>query len=108
MSGDELKEWLKKQGIELTDLANKLNISKQNLNSKLKIKDVGIGLVKDIANTVNKSVYEIIDSENHNHIVNDDSFRYNKAVEFEDHSMSSVPLIPVEAMAGFASGEVCV
>ncbi|PZP39454.1 MAG: hypothetical protein DI598_19960, partial [Pseudopedobacter saltans] len=70
MTGKELKEKLKKQGVVFTDLADKLGITKQSLNSKFASQDISVGFVKEIAIAVNKNVYDIMKEDNDLSIAN--------------------------------------
>lgn len=61
MTGKELKIKLKNLDVSLSDLAEKLDLTPQNLQSRLKIEDIGIGFLSKIAKAINKSVYELMD-----------------------------------------------
>jgi hypothetical protein len=57
MSGEEVKEKLKQEGIVFSELARLLGYdSDQRLHSALKANDVRSGLIEDIARAINKSV----------------------------------------------------
>lgn len=57
MSGKELKEILRANEINLSELANKLGYSSdQRLHSALRADDVKTGLIEAIAKAINKSV----------------------------------------------------
>lgn len=57
MSGKELKEILREEGVNLADLAKKLGFENdQRLHSALKAEDVKSGLIEAIAKATNKSV----------------------------------------------------
>lgn len=57
MSGEEVKEKLKQEGIVFSELARLLGYdSDQRLHSALKANDVRSGLIEDIACAINKSV----------------------------------------------------
>lgn len=57
MSGEELKEKLKQDGIVLSELARLLGYdSDQGLHSALKAKDVRSGLLEEIARVTSKSI----------------------------------------------------
>ena len=89
MTGDALKNKLKGYEVSLTELAETLGITKQNLNSKFKSSDVGISFITDVAKAVNKSVYELIE------------------VSLDERMKTSIvrpiPLVNVEAVAGFGN-----
>ena len=57
MSGEEVKEKLKQEGIVFSELARLLGYdSDQRLHAALKANDVRSGLIEDIARAINKSV----------------------------------------------------
>ncbi|WP_289104611.1 hypothetical protein [uncultured Bacteroides sp.] len=57
MSGKELKEILRAEGINLSELAKKLGYDNdQRLHSALKSDDVKSGLIESIAKAINKNV----------------------------------------------------
>lgn len=57
MSGEEVKEKLKNEGVIFSELARMLGFdSDQRLHSALKANDVKSGLIEDIARAINKSV----------------------------------------------------
>lgn len=57
MSGKELKEILREEGINLAELAKKLGFDNdQRLHSALKAEDVKSGLIESIAKATNKSI----------------------------------------------------
>lgn len=89
VTGEELKTKLKTLNIELSQLATSMGISKQNLNSKLKTSDIGIGFLQDISNSVNKTIYQLIgDGQN--------------GGNFEKRGY---PLVSVEAVGGFGNSK---
>lgn len=63
MSGDELRQIIKDLGYELKSVATLMNITPQHLNSLLKSKDMKLSTIKTIAESINKSVYEVIEGE---------------------------------------------
>lgn len=63
MNGKDLKIKLKKFGIELKDLSQKLEITPQTLNSRLQADDLKVSFVKDISKAINKSLYSLIEDE---------------------------------------------
>ncbi|WP_286914782.1 helix-turn-helix domain-containing protein [Flavobacterium sp. UBA4197] len=60
MTGNILKEKLQLLDIQLSEIARKLNISPQSLQSRLKTKDVTISFLIELAEAVNKSPYFFI------------------------------------------------
>jgi transcriptional regulator with XRE-family HTH domain len=63
MTGAELRDILKRGGFELSSIAEKLKMSPQAFNSKLKSMDISVGFLKSIASAINKSVYELMDEK---------------------------------------------
>lgn len=53
MSGEELKEILRKTGMGVTDIAKALGVPQQNFSQALKAKDVKTGLIEDLAKVLN-------------------------------------------------------
>lgn len=63
MTGEELKEKLKKKNVNFSDLAEKMGISRQDLSSKLNAQDLKISFVQEIAKNVNISLYNLIEDK---------------------------------------------
>lgn len=63
MTGNYLKNRIKGFGVPLKDVADGLNITPQDLQSKLKTKDVKVELLFEIAQVINKSVYDLLPSD---------------------------------------------
>lgn len=59
MSGQEIRDLLLDNDIVLADLAKKLGISPQALNSKLNAKNISVEFVEDISKAINKNVYNL-------------------------------------------------
>jgi len=70
MDGVFLKKKILSTGFQLYEVAKKLEITQQDLQSKLKSKDVKLSFVNKIANAVNKDIYfffdEIVNNTNKN------------------------------------------
>jgi len=94
MRGAELRNKLKLLGVEMVDLAGVLGISPQDLNSKLNAKDLKFSFINKIAKALNKTVYELIENK-------------DKEVSSKIYldNFKGIPLIPLDAMAGFGTGE---
>ena len=56
MTGEELKKKLKGERYSITDLADKLGMTRPNLSQALSVKDVKTGLVEDLARVLNLPV----------------------------------------------------
>lgn len=48
MTGAELKSILARNGLQQKDIADMLNMSKQNISAALKVKDVRTGLLEQL------------------------------------------------------------
>ena len=74
MTGDELKKRLKGERYSITDLAEKLGMTRPNLSQALSVKDVKTGLVEDLARVLNLPItffYEGTDFEKERKAVED-------------------------------------
>lgn len=61
MEGETLKTKIKEAGYELVTVAKKLSISPQALQNKLNARDVKVSFLQEIAKSINKSVYYLLD-----------------------------------------------
>ncbi|MGQ1936215.1 S24 family peptidase [Ornithobacterium rhinotracheale] len=61
MDGAIVKELLLSDGYQLVDIASKLNITPQDLQSKLRSKDLKTSFLVEISNAINKSVYYFLE-----------------------------------------------
>ncbi|NQU55166.1 MAG: helix-turn-helix transcriptional regulator, partial [Bacteroidetes bacterium] len=62
MRGEEVKRILENDEWPLNVLAERLEISPQNLNNWLNVKDIKTGILEKIANAINKNIYYFIDN----------------------------------------------
>lgn len=63
MKGEEVKIILEDDGYQLSELAEKLNISPQNFNNWLGVQDIKTGILEKIAQAINKNIYYFIDKQ---------------------------------------------
>ncbi len=63
MKGEEVKKILENDGLQLTDVAEKLNISPQNFNNWLGVQDIKTGVLEKIALAIDKNIYYFIDKQ---------------------------------------------
>ena len=63
MRGEEVKKILEKNGHQLSQVAEKLNISPQNLNNWLGVQDIKTGILEKIAAAINKNMYYFIENQ---------------------------------------------
>jgi phage repressor protein C with HTH and peptisase S24 domain len=63
MRGEEVKKIIEDDGIPLNELADSLEISPQNLNNWLNVKDIKTGILEKIAKAINKNIYYFIDNQ---------------------------------------------
>lgn len=57
MNGDFLRKKIELSGFQLVEVAKNMNITPQDLQSKLKSKDVKISFLEKLASSINKDVY---------------------------------------------------
>jgi transcriptional regulator with XRE-family HTH domain len=67
MRGEEVKKILEDDGLPLNELAERLEISPQNLNNWLNVKDIKTGILEKIAKAINKNIYYFIDNQSDQH-----------------------------------------
>jgi phage repressor protein C with HTH and peptisase S24 domain len=97
MTGTFVKEKINEAGFSLADVANKLEVSPQTLQSRLKADDIKVDSLRSIAKAINKSLY---------YFLNDDELpAYQQAKTFSDVAekkidSQSIPLYNIEASAG--------
>lgn len=60
MNGEFLRNKLQSFNCQLVDVAKKLGVSPQNLQSKLKSKDVTVNFLLAVVRAINKNVYDIV------------------------------------------------
>ena len=84
MSGSEIKEILKSNGYQLKNVAENMGISPQNLDEKLKVKQMKIDTIRDIAESINKPL----------------DFFLIKSLGLQSKEQELIPLLPISAQAG--------
>src|SRR5680860_525808 len=62
MRGEEVKKILENDEWPLNVVAERLEISPQNLNNWLNVKDIKTGILEKIANSINKNIYYFINN----------------------------------------------
>jgi transcriptional regulator with XRE-family HTH domain len=67
MRGEEVKKILEDDGLPLNEVAERLEISPQNLNNWLNVKDIKTGILEKIAKAINKNIYYFIDNQSDPH-----------------------------------------
>lgn len=77
MRGEEVKKILEKNGYQLSQVAEKLNVSPQNLNNWLGVQDIKTGILEKIAAAINKNMYYFIENQS---LKNQDSEKFPKGV----------------------------
>ena len=63
MKGEEVKKILEEDGLQLSDVAERLNISPQNFNNWLGVQDIKTGILDKIARAIDKNIYYFIDKQ---------------------------------------------
>ena len=94
MRGKEVKKIIEDDGIPLNEVAERLEISPQNLNNWLSVKDMKVGILNKIAKAINKNIYYFIDSQS-------DEFRKSSApsndiIRYYDIDASAGPVEMVD------------
>lgn len=64
MNGKQIKEKLKKDGFILSEIAESMQETPQNLQSMLRTTDIKTGVLERIATAINKSLYYFFEEEN--------------------------------------------
>lgn len=117
MDGNFIRQKIEESDLQLNEVAIRLGISPQNLQNKLKSQDIKVSFLREIAEAINKSVYFffeetkseknlIIPNDKKNDKVFDSKRNVKNTLSNEDFSDLGVPLIPIDAMAGFGTGAV--
>ncbi|WP_459212455.1 helix-turn-helix domain-containing protein [Aquimarina rhabdastrellae] len=83
MTGEFLKEKIKSSGFQQVEVAAKLGISPQSLESKLKSKDIKVSFLLKVAKAINQSIYYFLDE------LDNDFFIKNYLNPDEDTSKAS-------------------
>lgn len=102
MTGEYVKNKLKNSGYVLDDVARGLNITPQNLQSKLRSSDIKVGVLEDIAKAINKNVYFFFeDNPQQKGIeVNEAAKIYQLKTDAVVNGNQKIPLYDIEAVAG--------
>lgn len=120
MNGREVRQKIKEAGYSLADVALLIKVSPQNLQNKLKSKDVKIEFLQSVARAINKSVYYFLgDDEKNVHLnVHPNVYLIDKKshLDLTDEKNSrlhfqitgtrrkKIILVPVKAQAGYLAG----
>ena len=117
MTGSELRYKLKEVGVSFADLSEKLGITPQHFQSKLKSKDIKIEFVQEIARAINKNIYFFIGEEGKDAYLN--AYPNAYPIDKKEHLIKNdllndagesytrqgnVLLVPVKAHAGYLAG----
>ena len=102
MKGVEVKKILQENGFSLKLVADSMGETPQNLNSMLNAQDIKVGTLEKIAKAINKSLYFFFAG----FFPDDDTPKSDKkASRVPEGSKAGIPLIPLDAAAGFGRGE---
>ncbi|WP_053329070.1 hypothetical protein [Chryseobacterium gallinarum] len=111
MNGEFLRKKIESTGFQLVEIAEKLGITPQDLQSKLKSKDIKTSFLIRIAEAINKNVYFFFDDYYREHPIN--SFTSNKTKEtilqpqivtVDSHNNDNIVLVPHKLKAGYLTG----
>lgn len=101
MRGDQVKKILVERGYVLKDVADLLGESPQNFQSMLGAADIKTGVLERIANAINKNLYFFFDKIGQSDTLDDDLKTPGLAPSPDGEG---IPLIPLEAIAGYVLG----
>ncbi|WP_459212456.1 hypothetical protein [Aquimarina rhabdastrellae] len=99
MTGEFLKEKIKSTGFQQVEVASRLGITPQSLESKLKSKDIKVSFLLEVARALNKNIYFFLDELQQQYYIKD----YNNS---SDNSMTSDPVIPDTPVSEMVSEEL--
>lgn len=102
MRGDQVKKILIESGYVLKDVAEILGESPQNFQSMLSAVDIKTGVLEKIAKAINKNLYFFFDGISENGII---KVGQKMPEMFLSNDGSGIPLIPIDAIAGFVLKE---
>lgn len=102
MTGREVKAKLLSQGYILADVAKKMGVIPQTLNSLLQANDIKTGVLEKIAKAINKSAYFFYESDESNPISPDIQTQFTLRTD-RTIDMQSVPLYELDATAGLVA-----
>lgn len=100
MTGDYVRNKLLNEGYALVDIASKMKISPQGLNSKLKTSDIKVGVLEDIARAINKSVYFFFENGDDKGLSSETTAVYRLRTDRIQPEKQQIPLYDIEAVAG--------
>ena len=72
MNGDFIRKKIELAGFQLSEVARKMEISQQDLQSKLKSKDIKVSFMENVAKSINKSVYYFFETKDEKNLTNTD------------------------------------
>ena len=119
MRGIDVKKKLQKSGFSLKVVADLMGETPQNLNSMLNAQDIKTGVLERIAKAINKNLYFFFD-EKIRLMTEEEMNQFDKevaeckwitsdnppkATRVPEGRVEGIPLIPIDAAAGFGSGE---
>lgn len=97
MKGEDVRKKLLDNGYVLKDVAEAMGIIPQNLQTYLNSDDIKTGVLERIANAISKNTYFFYAS-------NDDEISPGTSHQLAGYS--TIPLIPVDAIAGFPNSDI--
>lgn len=121
MDGDFIKKKIELANFQLVEVAEKIKITPQDLYSKLKAKDIKVSFLQKIAEAINKNVYYFFDDEiqtkslknvperkgdNFGDVFGDKPNVKKTSPISTGEGHKGIPLIPIDAMAGFGTGSI--
>lgn len=73
MNGDFIRKKIEESGFQLVEVARRMKISPQDLQSKLKSKDIKVSFLLNIAQSINKNLYYFFETKGENFVTDENS-----------------------------------
>lgn len=102
MTGEYVKNRLREGGYILDDVARSMDITPQNLQSKLRSTDIKVGVLEEIAKAINKTVYFFFKEDNdfNQKSYDQETEVYHLKTDKAVNEIQQIPLYNIEAVAG--------
>ena len=85
MKGSYVKKILKEDSYSFDEIASRMGVSPQNLQSKLKSSDIKVGVLESIAKAINKNVYYFFEGKKESiDLVEENDLVYGISTEFSE------------------------
>ena len=84
MTGKDIRQKIEKSGVAYADLAKRLDVSPQTLNSRLKAHDLKLSFIEEVARAINKPLYYFFQEEPLSSSVNEPTSNYQGVGKRDD------------------------